>query len=194
ILNPGPDVIGGDTISSFDPEVGGGEEQLGTRPAEATKILDQYQAGRAGADRLAELGVRWVFLPQEYDWAVAGLAMADDPGLSPVPVGDRVLLYEVEGWRGPLRTPLGRSAPVNGPVAPLRTAPDSGGTWAFPGTGGWLRGLERVPVNRAGLLEVPTGSGPLWYWPAVPILLGDIAALAGLAWALRTSRPTTEQV
>lgn len=188
ILNPGPDVIGGDTISSFDPEVGGGQEQLDRRVRDASQILGRYRQGRPAADRLVELGVRWVFVPQESDWSVAGLAMADDPGLRPVPVGEGVLLYEVAGWHGPLRAPGQPDAGVPSMVAPLRSAPASGGLWAFPGTGGWLRGLTPVPVTRAGLLQVPAGSGPLWYWPAVPVLVGDATALAGLGWALRRSR------
>ncbi|QXC60400.1 hypothetical protein KSP35_19035 [Aquihabitans sp. G128] len=200
VLNPGPDVLGGDTISSYDPEEGdSGQEQLDTRPAEAERILDGYRKGRPGAARLAALGVRWVFVPLEYDWSVSGKALADDPGLRPVPVGDRVLLYEVRGWAGPLRTPTGGRADVPATFAPFRTVPRSGGTWAFPGTGGWLRGTEGVEVTDLGLLRVPAGSGPLWYWPAVPILLGDLVALAWVArlagaWIgdLRAARPAPE--
>ncbi len=187
ILNPGPDVIGGDTISSYDTEEGdGGQEQLDTRPAEAARILDGYRKGRPGAAALADLGVRWVFVPLEYDWSVSGKALADDPGLREVPVGDRALLYEVRDWSGPLRTPAGGSAEVPATFAPFRSVPDTGGTWAFPGTGGWLHGTEPVEVTEAGLLRVPAGSGPLWYWPAVPILLGYLIALGWvvrLAWA-----------
>jgi hypothetical protein len=185
ILNPGPDLLGGDTISSYDPGIGGGQEQLDTRWEEADRILAGYRRGEPGAERLAALGVRWVFLPKEYDWPLAGDAIAEDPGLRPVPVGEGLLLYEVRGWAGPLRTPAGGGAEVGGPITPLRTAPSSGGTWAFPGTAGWLRGVEPVEVTDLGLLEVPSGDGPLWYWPALPIVLGDLAALAGVAWAVR---------
>lgn len=188
ILNPGPDVLGGDTISSFDPEVGGGQEQIDPRYLEAARILEGYRNDRPGADRLAALGVRWVFVPQEFDWAVAGAALADDPGLRPVSVGDGVLLYEVRRWRGPLRTPDGGSARVGGSIAPLRSAPASGGTWSFPGTGGWLRGTDAVPVTDLGLLAVPAGDGPLWFWPSTLILAGNAATLAGVVVAVRRLR------
>jgi hypothetical protein len=178
ILNPGPDIIGGDTISSYDPEIGGRQEQLDTRPREAARVLEGYRNDQMGAARLAALGVRWVFVPLEYDWSVSGSALANDPGLRPVAVGDGARLYEVRGWKGPLRTPDGQSGDIDGPVAPLRTASAEGGVWSYPGTGGWLRGLHRVPVTSAGLLDVPPGDGPLWYWPAVPIVVGHLLTLA----------------
>jgi hypothetical protein len=191
ILNPGPDVIGGDTISSYDPEIGGGEEQLDTRPREAAAVLRGYREGRDGAQRLADLGVRWIFVPLEYDWSVSGLALADDPGLRAVEVGDGALLYEVRDWSGELRTPDGSPGDVRGPVAPLRTVPSSGGTWSFPGTTGWLRGFDQVPVTSAGLLEVPPGRGPLWYWPALLTTLGSLTTAGATivaAWPLARSR------
>ena len=191
ILNPGPDVLGGDTISSYDPEIGGGQEQLDTRPREAADVLEGYRQGKAGAERLAALGVRWVFVPLEYDWSVSGRALADDPGLRPVEVGDGARLYEVRDWPGEIRTPDGSRGDVDGLVAPLRTAPSQGGTWAFPGTSGWLRGFDRVPVTSTGLLAVPPGDGPLWYWPAALITLGNlvtISATAFAAWPLVRAR------
>jgi hypothetical protein len=191
ILNPGPDVIGGDTISSYDPEIGGGQEQLDTRPREAADVLSGYRMGEAGAQRLAALGVRWVFVPLEYDWSVSGRALAGDPGLREVPVGDGALLYEVRDWSGEIRKPDGSSGDVGGWVAPLRTAPSSGGRWSFPGTTGWLRGFERVPVTNDGLLEVPPGRGPLWYWPALLTTAGTLTTVGATivaAWPLARAR------
>lgn len=193
ILNPGPDVIGGDTISSYDPEIGGGEEQLDERPRTALRILDGYRTGEMGADRLADLGVRWIFVPLEYDWSVFGRAMADDPGLRPVEVGDGARLYEVRGWDGELRSPDGAAGSIDGLVAPVQSAPSGGGTWSHPGTSGWLRGLERVPVTSNGLLEVPAGRGVLWYWPAVLVVAGHLVTLAAVIVAsiplVRARRP-----
>ncbi|MCU1499300.1 MAG: hypothetical protein JWM47_3253, partial [Acidimicrobiales bacterium] len=187
VLNPAPDVLGVDTISSFDPEEGGGQEQLDTRPAEAVRILDRYREGGTGAHDLAALGVRWVFVAQEFDWGGVGLALADDPGLRAVGVGEGALLYEVRGWKGPLRTPAGGVASVPAVVAPLRHVPRSGGTWAFPGTGGWLHGTRAVRVTSSGLLDVPPGKGPLWYWPAVPIVAGDLLTAGAAAWVAWTT-------
>jgi hypothetical protein len=191
ILNPGPDVLGGDTISSYDPEIGGGQEQLDTRPREAADVLEGYRQGEPGAERLADLGVRWVFVPLEYDWSVSGQALADDPGLRAVDVGEGARLYEVRDWSGEIRTPDGSGGDVGGPIAPLRRAPSAGGTWAFPGTSGWLRSFEQVPVTRAGLLEVPAGDGPLWYWPAALIALGNLTTIGATvvaAWPLVRAR------
>ena len=104
---------------------------------------------------------------------------------------DGARLYEVRDWPGEIRTPDGSRGDVDGLVAPLRTAPSQGGTWAFPGTSGWLRGFDRVPVTSTGLLAVPPGDGPLWYWPAALITLGNlvtISATAFAAWPLVRAR------
>lgn len=194
VLNPLPDYLGVDTISSFDPELGPPrQEQTDRRARGVTALVHDLQRGGDISPALVRLGVRWVVVVHEVDWATYR-GLADDPGLAPVTVGDDLDLYRVRDWRGPLVDGVGRSSAPSSPIAPLALVDDPGGlAWQRPSGPGWLRGLDAVDVNGAGLLELPPGGRVVWFWPAVPAVLAD-ALVAGsvLAVGVRVRRRARE--
>ena len=84
-------------------------------------------------------------------------------------------LYAVRGWRGPAWDGSNRATTVASPVAPIVSARAHVPlTIARPANGGWLRGASPTGQTAQGLLSVPSGSGLIWYWPAVLTVLVDV--------------------
>jgi hypothetical protein len=60
---------------------------------------------------------------------------------------------------------------------------------------GWLRGLNPVEQGPNGQVLLPAGDGPVWFWPAIPVVIVEIlwllAALimAGSLFWKRSSGP-----
>ncbi|NDU79369.1 hypothetical protein GWI34_43330, partial [Actinomadura sp. DSM 109109] len=89
-----------------------------------------------------------------------------------------IRVWEVDGWRGEAIADDGTPVAVDDPVAPMATIDSSEPTtWHRAGGPGWLRGLSPASVTDEGLLRVPGGSGPLWFWPAMLVLLADLAVV-----------------
>lgn len=191
-LNPAPDYFGGDVLASTDPELGPvAQEGLDPRTPGALEIVERLRAGDPAAGRLARLGVRWVFLMKEIDWREYR-GVRSDPGLDRVVDGPDAALYRVRGWEGPVRTADGATPALDPVVAPLAELEGStAAVWAHPGSAGWLRGTEGTGTTNDGLLRLPAGSGPLWYWPALLVLAGDGLVLVALvlAWRRRIRGP-----
>ncbi|HZQ85649.1 MAG TPA: hypothetical protein VFA83_12465 [Acidimicrobiales bacterium] len=95
VLNPLPDYLGGDVITSSDPELGGSDqERADPREARVQAVVADLHAGRPGSPELARLGVRWIALLHEVDWAdYPGLAV--DQGLVATVRTPSIDLYEV---------------------------------------------------------------------------------------------------
>ncbi len=212
VLNPLPDYLGGDVLSSYDPEFDlahPAQEQVDRRAHEVDRLLPSLLTGAPPSNRLRELGVRWVVLLHESTPLPAGSpplaveratweryrpALVDDHGMRLAHDGASVELWEVRGWRGPVRPGSGGRAPIDGPLPILRSTPAGAGIWNRAGAPGWLRGLTPVPTTDDGLLELPAGHGIIWFWPGFLVLAADgivvIAAL--LAW--RGSPPSPDQL
>jgi hypothetical protein len=47
-----------------------------------------------------------------------------------------------------------------------------------------MRGWSAAGATPAGLLRLPAGSGPVWYWPALLVLAADLATAATAAVVL----------
>jgi hypothetical protein len=74
-------------------------------------------------------------------------------------------------------------------VAPWQRLDASGpAIWSRPAASGWMRGLH--PAGRApgGLVRLPAGRGPLWFWPSLVVVAGDAAVAAGVVVAARRAR------
>src|SRR5581483_4675608 len=95
VLNPLPDYLGGDVITSSDPELGGADqERADPREARVQAVVADLRAGRPGSPELARLGVRWIVVLHEIDWAdYTGLAA--DRGLVATVRTPSIDLYEV---------------------------------------------------------------------------------------------------
>ena len=181
VLNPVPDYFGGDVIFSSDPEFGdrpSRREQGDPREPHVTAVLDHMQEA---STRLEALGIRWVVLLHEVDWKHYR-AIADDPGMQQTLATPALDLYRVRGWRGPVADNGGRVVRARTVVAPWSwVAPSGKATWTRPGAVGWLRGTAGATTTANGLLRLPAGHGPVWYWPAALAVGADVLVLGGVA-------------
>lgn len=182
VLNPLPDRFGGDVLASTDPELGEShQEGADPRGPIVARIAGDIRAGRAESQRLRALGIRWVVLMKEVDWRSYS-SLDRDPGLKRFPVGDGVRLYRVEGWSG--RVDTGRLDVLASPLA--RSLSSDEQRWFRPGQRGWKKGWTPVRVSSSGQLVLPRGRGIVWFWPAVVVLLADLAVAVGSLTALRS--------
>ncbi len=185
LLNPVPLAFGGDVITSSDPELGAAvAERSDPREALVADLVERSASGSSIAGDLAELGVRWVVLMHEVDWEDHRTLLLD-PGLETIVDGPTLTLLEVRGWPGaavgadgttvghhPLHAALA-SLEAGGPVTVHRA-----GGW------GWRRGTTPATTSATGSLSVKAGSGPLWYPPAVAVLLGYGVTIATIGATL----------
>lgn len=188
VLDPLPDLFGGDVVSS--PVLGSARtvELAEPRLASLLTVLARARGAEPVAGQLASLGIRWVALLRSAGWR-SYQGLRSDPGLAEVVGSPSLQLFEVRSWVGPVRDLRGRRVPLTTVVPPLRLLA-SGGAAVFeaPGYAGWMRGLQAAGRTRAGLVGLPAGQGPLWYWPATAVLASDLAAAIGLGAAWRALR------
>ena len=188
-----PLYLGGDVLVASDPNLARPAQERADRREQPMDLLAlRVRAGEPVGAALADLGVRWVVLQHDIDWQTY-LSLRDDPGLERVVDGPTLELFEVTAWRGPVVTDDGMVLSDDGPVSPLASVRGSGpATWARPGADGWLRGLEPATVAVDGQLRLPAGAGPVWYWPTLLVLLGDLVFLVAMGGAAaRASRGST---
>jgi hypothetical protein len=184
VFNPVPIYFGGDVLSSSDPEFQSGPEQADPREPTARRLLGVIRAGDPVASELARLGVRWVVLLHEVDWQSYD-SIAHDPGLVHAVGGPSLDLWRVRAWRGPVVDRTGRTVRLRTLVQPFGRLDASGpATWFRPSENGWMRGWSAAGATPAGLLRLPAGSGPVWYWPALLVLAADLATAATAAVVL----------
>ena len=192
-LNPWPIYLGGDVLVASD--LGLGAEPDGTperadprEPVMAEIARAAEEDGVAPSSRLAALGVRWVVFTRTGTFLDLQHTLESDPGLERVTVGKDVFTYRVRDWVGPAvaADDAARAAPIDPVVEPLALGVADGATvWHRPGAAGWLRGLTPAETTAEGLLEVPAGTGPVWYGPTALVLVGDGVAVGVTAWAAR---------
>jgi hypothetical protein len=189
VLNPVPDYLGGDVITSSDPELGAGFREFSDpRESTITALLSRATNGQPVAAGLAAVGIRWIVVLHAVDWRSYD-SLHRDPGLTTVVSGPTVDLLSVNGWRGPVVDDAGRSVPIGGALAPLKhLAASPPAVWAAPAAPGWIRGSRSVGRAAGGLLALPGGSGPLWFWPAGVVVLVDAACIAALVAVLSRRR------
>jgi hypothetical protein len=189
VLNPLPDHLGGDVISSSDPEIGRlRREAVDPREPQLLLVLSQARQGEPVAADLARLGVRWVVLLHTADWR-AYQSMISEPGLRVAVSGPTLELFEVRAWPGALVDDQGVQRTPDPVVEPLQALePSPSASWARPWQAGWMRGSEPASPGPSGLVHLPAGAGPLWFWPSLVVLVADAATLAAVvvAWRLRT--------
>ena len=188
VLNPVPDYFGGDVLASSNPEFADSpraREQGDPRERHVPPLLDHLDHV-SGA--LQDLGVRWVVVLHEVDWKQYA-AINDDAGLERTLSSGALDLYRVRDWRGPVVDDRGRSVAVHTHAAPWSSvAPSGAATWTRPAATGWLRGTSSAGSTATGLLRLPAGRGPVWYWPAALALAADGVVVAGVTWAVVRGR------
>jgi len=190
VLNPVPDYFGGDVLSSSNPEFADSphaREQGDPREVHIPPLLDHLDHA---SNAFAALGIRWVVLLHQVDWHQY-TAINDDPGLQHILTTPALDLYRVRGWRGPVVDDHGRNVHIDTVVQPWSLVSPSGpATWTRPAQSGWLRGTSSTRSTATGLLRLPAGSGPVWYWPATLAIAADVVVIGGVGWAfVRGRRP-----
>jgi hypothetical protein len=184
VLNPVPDYFGGDVLASSDPEFAdspGAREQGDPREEHIPPLLDHLDHA---SDSLRALGIRWVIVLHEVDWRDY-TALNRDAGLERTLSTPALDLYRVRGWNGPVVDAHGRRLAVDTVVQPWsRVSPSGPATWTRPGLSGWLRGTSSTRTTATGLLRLPAGRGPVWYWPAALAIAADVVVIGGVAWVV----------
>ena len=180
VLDPLPDYLGGDVISSTDPQLGPPvQEAVDARLPAVAGIVGRGASGAPVSDDLARLQVRWVVVLHEADWrSFSGLAT--DPGLDRVVQSPTLDLYAVRAWTGPIVSAGGvlSARPL---LAPLFRVPPSGSAVVDRAAQtGWIRGLTAAGRTADGRLALPAGRGLVWYWPALATTGADLCVLASL--------------
>jgi hypothetical protein len=183
ILNPLPDYLGGDVLSSYDPEQGPPhQEQADDRATGINELVLATEQGKTIAGDLAARGVRWVLLVHEVDFS-GYRGLFTDPGLRLVVENTDVDLFEVLGWTGTIVTNDGGSITANQPVAPIAMLERSvSGRWYRAGSPGWMQGFRAVSRDAFGTLLLPGGSTFVWYWPAFFVVTIQVGWAVALVW------------
>lgn len=179
-FNPVPDVLGGDTISSYNPALGDGrqQEQVDRR----AWYLDDALAGQEPlGPAFRAVGARWVVLVHQKGAPADAVRLdGDTAAFTLVLRNPDVSVYRVAGWQGTVTEPDGRTSDFDRPIPPLITtdAPP-GSTLDVAGAPGWVRGwFHPASITASGRLRLPgSGGGPVWFWPA-PVLVGIDGAIA----------------
>jgi hypothetical protein len=186
VYNPLPDYLGGDVLVSSDPELGtGAKEQADPREGAVLALLRGQADERQTADRLRALGVRYVALLHDVDWRTYD-PLAHNPTLEPLVKSDSIELLQVTTWRGPVVVHGGGTLKIRPVVAPFERLAASGpATWDHPAAKGWLRGWSGAGRTSSGLVHLPAGRGPVWYWPTLLVLASDAITICGVGAALR---------
>jgi hypothetical protein len=188
VLNPVPDYFGGDVLSSSDPEFAdspNAREQGDPREKHIPPLLGHLDRA---SDAFVALGIRWVVVLHEVDWHDYD-AINHDPGMQRTLATPSLDLYRVRNWKGPVVDDGGRGVHINTVVQPWSWLSASGAaTWMRPAQTGWLRGTSSTRSTATGLLRLPSGSGPVWYWPAALAIGADIVVIGGVSWAVIRAR------
>lgn len=188
-LNPLPDELGGDVISSPSLAAPSDSVELADpRLPGLISVLARARGAEPVASDLARAGVRWIALLHSADWR-AYQGLASDPGLALVVDGSSLQLYQVRGWAGPVRLAGGHQAAIRAVIAPLQLLTSSGvAVWDSAGYRGWMRGTDPAKRTAWGLVSLPAGGGPVWYWPAVIVLAADLATAGAVVVSWRRNR------
>lgn len=194
VINPWPYYLGGDVLVCSNPGRTTGcsaADHLSERadprePAMRRIALRAKDGGGPVAEDLAGIGVRWLVLARVPGGE--GLTLRD-PGLERVLSSDSVELYAVRPWRGLVVARDGIPVESSAPLEPLVIADGSGAAvLAKPDAPGWRRGLTATARTPEGLIGLPEGGGPIWYWPSVLVMGADIVCAAFVVFAIRGSR------
>jgi hypothetical protein len=189
VLNPLPDALGGDVVSSSDPELGPGvQETVDPREPAVQPVLSALERGQPAAADLARLGYRYVAVLHEVDWRRFEPGLRIDPDLHPLVSSPSLELFAVAPWRGPvIADNTGDPVRAKSVVAPLWSVARSGpAVWGRAASPGWLRGLHKSSSTTGGLVSLPAGGGLVWFWPTCLCLFADILLGAAVVIAARS--------
>jgi hypothetical protein len=193
VLNPLPLYLGGDVLISSDPELSEDDrrERVDPRELSMDAVVADAQDGKPVSDELARLGVRWVVLLHEVDW-LSYEGVSHDPGLVQRVHAPALDLYEVAGWHGLVVDEQGAPVASQPLVEPVVRVDASGpAVYDRPAATGWMRGWQAAGATPEGLVALPAGSGLVWYWPSVLVLITTVStygAVMVVTWRVMVER------
>ena len=185
VHQPIPSILGGDVILAS----GRGEEDTPLERADprlplAAELVERLQAGEGIEDQIRNLGLRWVAVLDTADPTYDDLEDLPGGDLEVIVEGPDLTLYRTSGAYGPAELDA-HDVDVDSPVSPLAwMGSEERVTWYRAGSGGWLRGLDRVRIDPSGNLDVPAGSWPVFYVPSLLVLLADGVVLGAVIAAV----------
>jgi hypothetical protein len=183
VLNVVPFYFGGDVIISSNPNITTEpkRERRDQREELIGRLADAATLGVPVSTGMAAMGVHWVVLQRDVNW-LEYTGVTEDPGFELMASGPTLELYRVRDWTGVVSTLDGRPVESEPVISPYRrVAASDRGRFTAPYENGWMRGLDATTEDEQGLVSLPAGSGPLWYWPALPVLFGDLVTISALA-------------
>ncbi len=192
--HPIPLYLRGDVLNSSDLELASDRDAaLDPRERAVDGALAALDAGRPIADRLADLGVRWLVVVTGVDDDRYG-RLRLDTGLQVVVDDESIVLYEVRAWAGRAVDGAGVAVPVDQLIPPVVRVGDAATVWYAPYAPGWVRGFDGTSRSPLGAIELPADSGPVWYWPALIVLVGHALTAAAVVAALLLPAENRERV
>lgn len=176
-FNPVPDFFGGDVVSSFDPLFDPDEPAQEQVDRRARVVDTALRSSQPLSGALDAIGARWaIVVRQPGSDAIEARLAAEPDAFEPAFVVDDATVWSVRSWTAPVRGPDGHPFELDRPLPPLiHTDAPPGSRLGVAGAPGWVQGWFRpVPVTESGLLEMPPGgSGPVWFWPALLLMMVD---------------------
>ena len=188
VLNVVPFYFGGDVIISSNPNltVDPKQERFDPREPFIAQMAEAATRGIPVSTGMAAMGVHWVTLQHDVDWE-RYTGVTDDPGFELVASGPSLDLYRVRDFPGMVTGLDGKEIPSTPVIEPYRQVDASPlARWAAPYEEGWLRGWAATSPDPQGLIRLPGGSGPVWYWPSLLVLAADAVTLSGIVWSVVT--------
>jgi len=188
VLNVVPFYFGGDVIISSNPNltVDPKRERFDPREPIIAQMADAATRGVPVSTGMAAMGVHWVVLQHDVDWE-RYTGVTNDPGFELAASGPSLDLYRVRDFPGLATSLAGAEIPSDPIVEPYWQVDPSGpGRLAAPYEEGWLRGLTATSSDPQGLISLPGGSGPVWYWPAMLVLAAYAVTLSAITWSVAT--------
>jgi hypothetical protein len=166
VFNPVPDMVGGDVVSSFDPELGPVVNEAADRRASRGREIDA--AMRRGEDvglLLDSIAAEWVVIVVTDDWSALDLRPTAD--LHPVLLTDDIRVY---------RRRLTAAAAIERLVPFLLRQTSDGTVLGESGRWGWYDGIRAVGTTTSGALRARRRGAVMWHVPSLLVLLSSLVS------------------
>lgn len=196
VLHPAAQMLDADVLGSTDPGFSATRtDESDPRVPRVAAALTQLGNDEMAAD-LAEVGVRWLAVVPGVDEPLERSLRSREDLVVELDL-PTVLLVRNNRWEGPAVAASGRGVDVVQRLAPLAdVATDGPVVWAHPAAHGWMRGWDAANESPVGTIQLG-GGGAVWFWPAIPVLLVDMALIVAAVLALlggRRTRPASAEL
>ena len=165
VLNPLPEYLPGDIVSSTDPELGAAQRQVDARAEPALAAVANPETAPA---MLARLGIRYIAVALDPD---DNNQLKQAPGITTIFRDRDITLFRVDATT---------TRPVDWLIGPVGHAKAGDQPVALPAGPGWMLGSHSLTNDGSSLVPVGRDGGWLWFWPSLLVGVGYLVAAA--AW------------